>query len=376
MNDNGDRRGAPGARGGDGERPWRGPIRATRGRDGEGARRGPRREQGERGDGGRDGDRRAGGRSYERREDDRRGGGRSSERRKSDRRGGGRSERRDDDRPGGSGWDRERPFREPRPRDPEVPEGVDAGGIDRSLRQELRTLSKENAEGVGGHLVMVGRALDAEDFDMALAHAEAASRRAGRVAGVRETLGVVHYRRGEWAKALAEFRTARRLSGTHHLIPLMADAERGLGRPERALELAASAEARTLDAAEQVELGIVVAGARADMGQTAAAVLHLRDLLARTRETDPWLARLRYAYAAALEADGREADALTWYARAADADTLGETDAAELLGGEEEPVVLDLGDDEDDVPAAPQSYPDGAGELREQRPGSPGELRG
>lgn len=225
---------------------------------------------------------------------------------------------------------------------------MDAGGIDRSLRQELRTLSKENAEGVGGHLVMVGRALDAEDFDLALAHAEAASRRAGRVAGVRETLGVVHYRRGEWGKALAEFRTARRLSGTHHLIPLMADAERGLGRPERALELAASPEARTLGAAEQVELAIVVAGARADMGQTAAAVVHLKDLLARTRDKDPWLARLRYAYAAALEADGKEDEAQVWYQRAADADTLGETDAAELLGAEEEPFVVDLGDDEDD----------------------------
>lgn len=209
-------------------------------------------------------------------------------------------------------------------------------------------MSKENAEGVGGHLVMVGRALDAEDFNLALAHAEAASRRAGRVAGVRETLGVVHYRRGEWAKALLEFRTARRLSGTHHLIPLMADAERGMGRPERALELAASPEARRLGATEQVELGIVVAGARADMGQTAAAVVHLKDLLARTRDKDPWLARLRYAYAGALEADGRPDEAQVWFERAAEADTLGETDAAELLGAEEEPVVLDLGDDDED----------------------------
>lgn len=340
----------------------------------DGERRGDERRDGGRQEGGRqERPRRAssgsaggrtGGRPTHRRDDDRRGGGRAPERRDGDRRDAGRSsdrrggDRQRDDRRGGNGQrddrggpgsrDRDRPYREPRPRDPEVPEGVDAGGIDRSLRQELRTLSKENAEGVGGHLVMVGRALDAEDFDLALAHAEAASRRAGRVAGVRETLGVVHYRRGEWAKALAEFRTARRLSGTHHLIPLMADAERGLGRPERALELAASAEARTLGAAEQVELGIVVAGARADMGQTAAAVLHLRDLLSRTRDQDPWLARLRYAYAAALEADGRTAEARTWYERAAEVDTQGETDAAELLGGEEEPLILDLGGDEDD----------------------------
>lgn len=239
--------------------------------------------------------------------------------------------------------------RAPRPRDPELPEGVDAGGLDRSLRTELRTLSKENAEGVGGHLVMVGRALDVEDFDLALAHAEAASRRAGRVAIVRESLGLVHYRRGEWSRALAEFRTARRLSGTHHLLPLMADAERGLGRPERALELAATPEAKTLASAEQVELAIVVAGARGDLGQHAAAVLHLSELVRRTTDRDPWAARLRYAYAAALEADGAADQAQTWYARAAAVDALHETDAAELLGEEEEaPWVVDLDDGEDE----------------------------
>lgn len=208
---------------------------------------------------------------------------------------------------------------------------------------------------------MVGRALDAEDFDLALAHAEAASRRAGRVAGVRETLGVVHYRRGEWAKALAEFRTARRLSGTHHLIPLMADAERGLGRPERALDLAASPESRTLAAAEQVELAIVVAGARGDMGQTAAAVLHLQQLVTRGTGKEPWAARLRYAYAAALEADGRGEEATQWYEKAAEVDALGETDAVELLGGEEEPVVIDLvGDEEEPDRASEQARDQGS----------------
>ncbi|WP_187345584.1 tetratricopeptide repeat protein [Serinicoccus sp. CNJ-927] len=238
--------------------------------------------------------------------------------------------------------------RPPRVPEPPLPEDADAGGLDRSLLSELRTLSKENAEGVGGHLVMVGRMLDAEDLDRALAHAEAAARRAGRIAGVREALGVVHYRRGEWSKALAELRTARRLSGSQHLLPLLADVERGLGRPERALELAASPEAAQLGPAEQVELVIVVAGARADLGQHAAAVLLLEEPAKRSTPKQPWAARLRYAYAAALEADGREEQALEWYARAAEVDALGETDAAELLGRGEESWVVDLGDDEVD----------------------------
>ncbi|WP_084617418.1 tetratricopeptide repeat protein [Ornithinimicrobium pekingense] len=227
------------------------------------------------------------------------------------------------------------------------------------LRAELLTLSKDNAEGTARHLVAVGRALDEEDFDTALAHAQAAAKRAGRVAGVRETLGVVHYRRGEWTKALAEFRTARRLSGLDHLLPLMADAERGLGRPERALDLASSPEATRLAPAERVEMAIVVSGARVDLGQTAAAVQHLRDLARAGSPQAPWAARLRYAYAAALEADGRTAEAQEWYRLAAEADSLGETDAAELLGADEEPELIDLGEGPDDEDAGESSSVDG-----------------
>lgn len=292
------------------------------------------------------------------------------ERRQTGRRGPERGERRGapergrEDRRRGGPASQERPARDdrdirrpPRVAEPPLPEDADAGGLDRSLRSELRTLSKENAEGVGGHLVMVGRALDAEDFDLALAHAEAAARRAGRVAGVREALGVVHYRRGEWAKALAELRTARRLSGSQHLLPLLADVERGLGRPERALELAATPEASQLGPAELVELAIVVAGARGDLGQHSAAVLHLAEPARRSTAKQPWAARLRYAYAAALEADGQDEQAQEWYARAAEVDALGETDAAELLGRGDDTWVVDLGDDD--------AAPDGTEEVRD-----------
>lgn len=256
-----------------------------------------------------------------------------------------------------------------RTREPEIPEYIEAGQLDKVLRAELLTLSKDNAEGTARHLVAVGRALDEEDFDAALAHAQAATKRAGRVAGVRETMGVVHYRRGEWAKALSEFRTARRLSGLDHLLPLMADAERGLGRPERALDLASTPEVARLAPAERVEMAIVVSGARVDLGQTAAAVQHLRDLARAGSPKAPWAARLRYAYAAALEADGQEAEAQEWYRRAAEVDVSGETDAAEILGGEE-PEMIDLGDLGDDEVSAegeadeepgPRDREDGAG---------------
>lgn len=58
-------------------------------------------------------------------------------------------------------------------------------------------------------------------------------------------------------------------------LPVMADCERGLGRPDRALDMARSEEAKDLDAPGKVELAIVAAGARTDLGQLDAAVSEL-----------------------------------------------------------------------------------------------------
>jgi tetratricopeptide (TPR) repeat protein len=197
------------------------------------------------------------------------------------------------------------------------------------MRAELRTLSSVNAETVARYLVQVGRLLDV-DPDAAYANAMAAQRRAGRVAIVREVTGIAAYRSGRYAEALAEFRAAKRLAGSIHLLPVMADAERGLGRPERALDLSNSPEAGRLAPAERVEMAIVVSGARRDLGQLDAAVVALQTPDLRS-EKSSWWPRLAYAYADALEAAGRVEEARSWLARAAAADTSGETDAADRL---------------------------------------------
>ena len=220
--------------------------------------------------------------------------------------------------------------------------------LDRSVHQQLRTLSKENAEGVAQHLVMVAALLEAEDLPGAEAHAETAVRRAGRVPAAREALGLVAYRKGEWARALSEFRTARRLSGSSHLLPLMVDCERGLGRPERALDLATSPEARTLSLEERIELAIVVSGIRRDLGQPDAALLALQIPQLRATARKPWSARLAYAYAEALLATGDEQGARDWFARAADVDHDGETDAADRLHEIDGIVMTDLLEGGDD----------------------------
>ncbi len=230
--------------------------------------------------------------------------------------------------------------------EPAIAEGITGRELDRGVHQQLRTLSKENAEGVAQHLVMVAVRLDEDDIDAAMAHAETAVRRAGRVPAAREALGMVAYRSGDWARALGEFRTVRRLSGSAHLLALMVDCERALGRPERALELATDPEAATLSTAERVELAIVISGVRRDLGQLDAAVVGLEPGLKGS--VRPWSARLYYAYADALLARGDTAQARTWFAKAADADVELTTDANERLDELDGTIVTDLLGDTDE----------------------------
>lgn len=200
--------------------------------------------------------------------------------------------------------------------------------LDRSVRAELRTLSKPNAEVVAGHLVVAGELLDS-DPQRALTHARAARARASRVGAVREAVGIAAYHAEEWAEALTELRTARRISGDPRNLPLLADCERALGRPSQALRVLNDPDVAKLDPETRAELLIVIAGARRDMGQLDAALAVLaRGGLDRDRPR-PGSARLWYAYADALEAAGKIQEAANWFAASAALDVEGEMDAAE-----------------------------------------------
>ena len=83
--------------------------------------------------------------------------------------------------------------------------------------------------------------------------------------------------------------------------------------------------------AEAIELAIVAAGARRDLGELDAAVVGLQLPELDPAHREPWSARLFYAYADNLAAAGREAEAVQWFVHAADADDAGETDAAARL---------------------------------------------
>ena len=171
------------------------------------------------------------------------------------------------------------------------------------------------------------------------------------MAAVREAAGIAAYHAGQWATAIAELRAYHRMAGTQQHLAVLADSERALGRPEKAIDLYRTADRTTLNRASAVELLIVAAGARADLGQApaAAAMLQVRELTAET--TEPWLARLRYAFADALLATGRAEEAREWFARAAQVDEEGRTDAAERLLELDGVVLEEHEDEEDEEPA-------------------------
>jgi tetratricopeptide (TPR) repeat protein len=231
--------------------------------------------------------------------------------------------------------------------------------LDKPTRGDLRSLSEVEAERVAKHLVMVARYID-DDPELAYQHAVSArSGPASRLATVREAAGLAAYRAGQYSEALADLRAAHRISGSPDLLPLIADSERGLGRPERALAIFDSPEARTLDTAGKVEILLVAAGARRDMGQPEAALAMLRVPLLETKKKGAHIARLRAGYADVLRELGRGEEAEGWLALAVEADPDDETgvsamledaityDDAEFLDLEEDDLGLEEEVDED-----------------------------
>jgi tetratricopeptide (TPR) repeat protein len=187
-----------------------------------------------------------------------------------------------------------------------------------------------------------------EDPERAYAHAAYARRKASRVPGVREASGVAAYTVGKWQEALSDLRAARRMSGRDNFLAIMADSERGLGRPERALEITNDPAAKDLDVADRIELRIVASGARRDMGDTKAALAELQVPELKERRARPWVARLFYAYADVLEELGREDDAREYFSRASAVDSDGVTDADERLAALEGMELVDY-DAEDGI---------------------------
>ena len=215
----------------------------------------------------------------------------------------------------------------PRIFEPDIPEDVTGEELEKSVRAELLSLSAENAKVVARHMVCVNLYMDV-DPELSHKHAVAAAHHAGRLAVVRETAGYAAYRAGHYEIALKELRAANRISGDVSMWPVMADCERGLGNPLKALNLAGSNEVKRLEKAEEIEMRIVASGARRDLGEFDAAVVTLQCKELKN-ENEEWALRLRYAYADALEAAGRTEESREWFSKCAQLDIDELTDAQE-----------------------------------------------
>ncbi|MEP7053810.1 MAG: hypothetical protein ABI912_01005 [Actinomycetota bacterium] len=222
--------------------------------------------------------------------------------------------------------------RRDRPVEPVLPAEATPALLDTDVRRELNSLAPDNATRVGAHLAAAGLLL-ADDPAKAYAHANFAKALGGRIGVVREAAGIAAYHAGEYAAALAELRAARRITGDFSQLPLMADCERALGRPERALAMLNDPDAKRLPKNSAVELAIVCSGARRDMGQADAAVVALQGPDLDSDSVSDWSVRLWYAYAEALLAANRNADARQWFEAVVSIDDEEETDALERLRG-------------------------------------------
>ena len=225
--------------------------------------------------------------------------------------------------------DRDQSRLRPRIFEPDIPEEVTGEELEKTVRAELLSLSAENAKVVSRHLVCVNMYMDS-DPQLAHKHGIAAAHHAGRLAVVRESAGYAAYRAGHYEIALKELRASNRISGDVSMWPVMADCERGLGNPLKALALAGSPEVKKLGKAEEIEMRIVASGARRDLGENDAAVITLtcKEL---KNESEEWSVRLRYAYADALEHAGRKEEAREWFIKCAEIDREEITDASERV---------------------------------------------
>jgi hypothetical protein len=225
----------------------------------------------------------------------------------------GRARRNDDPGAARPDWQQRvaRPVDYDKPKSPLIPDEITEKDLELGLRVQLKTLTPENAEMVARHLAMVGLLID-QDPELAHQHALAAAGRAARIALVRETVGITAYTVGDFAVALRELLTFRRISGSNDQLPLMVDCERGLERPDRALELGRSVDRSTLLPGVRVNLAIAMSGARLDRGENDLALAELQIPELNPEKVFAYSVPLFYAYADTLEILGKEAESKRW----------------------------------------------------------------
>lgn len=150
--------------------------------------------------------------------------------------------------------------REPRPLDPDIgAELVDALGGQRGTRLSER-------------LAQASEALDRERYDEARRLAAAIAKEAPTVSAVQEVLGLASYRLGRYKPAVAALQAAQELHENPALLPVIADAYRGLRRWAAVERVWGQIKAASPPHDILAEGRIIMAGALADQGDIAGAI--------------------------------------------------------------------------------------------------------
>ena len=249
---------------------------------------------------------------------------------------------------------------------PLIPSEITPEDLDMGARVQLKTLTAENAEMVARHLAMVSLLIDS-DAELAHKHALAASRRAGRLAIVHETLGITAYKTSDFALALRELLTHRRLTGSNDQLPLIVDSERGMGRPERALEAVSGLDRSKLAVGIRINLAIALSGARLDLGQTKEAKQELEIAELTPKTVYPQSPLLFRSYAEILRELGQ--DGAEWETLADRADHAIDNQDGELFDLVEE-IHIPTSEEFDRTAKPERKFTPRDGERRE-RSGSP-----
>jgi tetratricopeptide (TPR) repeat protein len=169
------------------------------------------------------------------------------------------------------------------------------------------------ARGVKDAVFAAANALDEGDYAKVISSLADAKRDAPRSPTVRELLGLAHYHLGQFREAARELAAYRRLSGEHDQDPPFADAERALGRPEKAVEILGELPRDEVSEEVLVEALIVLAGALRDLGRADEAVAALGEGPVRPEQVEPHHLRLWYALADALEDADNRREARSWW---------------------------------------------------------------
>lgn len=208
---------------------------------------------------------------------------------------------------------------------------IDLDVLSREVQEDLKTLKTGIRVKVERLLAAAQIAMQDGELDQAYDYATQAGQLGGRSPVVRETVGVSAYTVGDFKKARSELQAAVRMGGSPDLLPMIADCERGLGRPEKAIELLTEPTAESLDGPAGAERLLVLAGARLDLGQITSAMSTLKLPASEVLKSQPWAARIVYGYADALLANGDTEAARQEFVRCVGLDEIGQTDATERL---------------------------------------------